>query len=171
MSDLEGFPPIVSANARILILGSMPGEASLLKQQYYGHPRNAFWPIMGALFDFAPELGYQLRKKMLMENQVAVWDVLQGCSRSGSLDSNIKPESIRINDFVNFFAEHKLIKQVFFNGKMAEKVYRQRVFPVLYPLFNYLEYQGLPSTSPAYASLKLKQKIEAWKVIKQYVVK
>jgi TDG/mug DNA glycosylase family protein len=171
MSYIEGFPPIVSAKAKILILGSMPSETSLLRQQYYGHARNAFWPIMSVLFDFDPELGYQLRKNILMENHVAVWDVLQSCSRPGSLDSNIEMESIRINDFARFFAGYKLIKRVFFNGKMAEKVYQQRVQPVLYPHFNYLEYQSLPSTSPAYASLTLEQKLEAWKVIKQYVVK
>jgi TDG/mug DNA glycosylase family protein len=171
MSAIVGFSPIVSANASVLILGSMPSEASLLRQQYYGHPRNAFWPIMSALLSSPPELCYQLHKEILMENGIAVWDVLQSCSRSGSSDSNIKQTSIRINDLAGFFAENKCIKQVFFNGKMAEKLYKQRILPVLYHRFTYLEYHCLPSTSPAYASLKLEQKIEAWKVIKQYVLK
>ena len=171
MTDIDGFTPIASGNASLLILGSMPGEASLLRQQYYGHPRNAFWPIMSALFDSAPELCYQRRKEMLVENGIAVWDVLQSCNRLGSLDSNIKMATIRTNDFASFFTEYKCIKRVFFNGRMAEKLYQKRILPALIHRFSYLEYQCLPSTSPAYASLKLEQKIEAWKVIKQHVVK
>ena len=171
MSVVEGFAPIISENARVLILGSMPGEASLLRQQYYGHPRNVFWPIMSSLFGSDPDLSYQRRKEMLMENGIAVWDVLQSCNRLGSLDSNIKLASIRTNDFAGFFTEYKCIKRVFFNGRMAEKLYQKRVLPTLNHRISYLEYQGLPSTSPAYAVLKLEQKIEAWKVIEQHVVK
>ena len=171
MSAIDGFAPIVSDNARILILGTMPSEASLLRQQYYGHARNAFWPIMGALLGFAPDLCYQRRKTLLMENGIAVWDVLQSCHRLGSLDAKIKPATIKTNDFVGFFAEHPGIKRVYFNGKMAEKFYQKRVLPALNHRFAYLEYQCLPSTSPAYASLKFEQKIEAWKVIKQSMLK
>ena len=171
MTDISGFAPIVSSNASILILGTMPSEASLLRQQYYGHPRNAFWPIMGILFNSAPGLCYQLRKEMLIENGVAVWDVLQSCNRLGSLDSDIKLATIRTNDFVGFFSEYQCIKRVFFNGKMAEKLYQKRILPTLNQHFSYLEYQCLPSTSPAYAALKLEQKTEAWKVIKRLVLK
>lgn len=171
MSDIEGLMPIVSEHSNVLILGTMPGVASLLRQQYYGHPRNAFWPIMGVLFGMEPGLCYLERKEALISNGIAVWDVLQSCKRLGSSDSNIKLASIRINDFMSFFAKYKNIKQVFFNGKMAEKVYQQRILPVLNHHFSYLEYYCLPSTSPANASLKLEQKIEAWKIIKQHVVK
>ena len=154
MSDIDGFAPIVSGNASVLILGSMPSEASLLRQQYYGHPRNAFWPIMSALLSSDSELCYQRRKEMLMENGIAVWDVLQSCNRLGSLDSNIKLATIRTNDFAGFFSEYKCIKQVFFNGRMAEKLYQKRILPALNDRFSYLEYQCLPSTSPAYALFK-----------------
>ena len=171
MSVIEGFAPIISENARVLILGSMPSEASLLRQQYYGHPRNAFWPIMSALFGMDSGLCYLERKEALMNNRIAVWDVLQSCNRLGSSDSNIKSASIIINDFSGFFAEYTCIRQVFFNGRMAEKLYQKGVLPALNDRFSYLEYRCLPSTSPAYASLKLDQKIEAWKVIKQHVVK
>ncbi|MDD5580336.1 MAG: DNA-deoxyinosine glycosylase [Methylobacter sp.] len=171
MSDIEGFAPLVSTNAEILILGSMPGVASLLKQQYYGHPGNAFWPIMGALFAAYPELGYQQRKEILLENGVAVWDVLQSCKRLGSLDSNIELSSITINDFTSFFDEYQLIRHVYFNGGMAEKVYKKHILPILNKRFSYLEYQRLPSTSPAFASLRLEQKIAAWKVIKLDMIK
>jgi hypoxanthine-DNA glycosylase len=171
MSDIDGFAPIVSGNASVLILGTMPSEASLLRQQYYGHPRNAFWPIMSVLFSSDPELCYQRRKEVLIENRVAVWDVLRSCSRVGSSDSNINLATIVTNDFMDFFTEYKCIKRVFFNGRMAEKLYQKRILPTLNHRFSYLECQCLPSTSPAYASLKFEQKIEAWKVIKQHVVK
>jgi hypoxanthine-DNA glycosylase len=171
MSAIDGFAPIVSGNASVLILGSMPSEASLLRQQYYGHPRNAFWPIMSALFGSAPELSYQRRKEILMENGIAVWDVLQSCNRLGSSDSDIELATIKINDFAGFFAKYGSIKRIFFNGGMAEKLYLKRILPALNQRFSYLEYQSLPSTSPAYAILKLEQKIEAWKVIKQDMVK
>jgi TDG/mug DNA glycosylase family protein len=171
MSAIAGFAPIVSGDASVLILGSMPSEASLLRQQYYGHPKNAFWPIMSALFGSDPKLCYQLRKEMLMENGIAVWDVLQSCHRRGSLDSNIKLATITTNDFASFFTKYNCIKRVFFNGRTAEKLYQNRILPALNHRFPYLEYQCLPSTSPAYASLKFEQKIEAWKVIKQHVVK
>lgn len=171
MADIEGFAPIVSGDAQVLILGSMPSETSLLKRQYYGHSGNAFWPIMGALFGAFPNLGYEQRKAILMENRIAVWDVLQSCHRRGSLDSNIAWASIRTNDFAGFFSEYKFIKRVFFNGGMAEKVYKKHILPSLDQRFSYLDYQRLPSTSPAHASLNLAQKLEAWKVIKQPVVK
>lgn len=167
MSNLDGFAPIVSKNATVLILGTMPGAASLLKQQYYGHPRNAFWPIMNTLFAMPAELCYRERKAKLIDNGIAIWDVLQGCKRLGSLDSQIEPASIRINNFEDFFAEYSGIKQVYFNGAMAEKLYQKHSLPALYNRFSYLEYRRLPSTSPAYASLTVVQKTEAWKVITQ----
>ena len=171
MSDIDGFAPIVSGNSSVLLLVTMPSETSLLRQQYYGHSRNAFWPIMSVLFDFDPKLCYQRRKEVLVENGIAVWDVLQSCNRLGSLDSSIKLATIKTNDFAGFFTEYKCIKRVFFNGRMAEKLYHKWILPTLNHRFSYLEYQYLPSTSPAFASLKFEQKIEAWKVIKQYVVK
>lgn len=167
MSNLDSFAPIVSKNAKVLILGTMPGAASLMKQQYYGHPRNAFWPIMNALFAMAPELCYVERKQVLINNSIAVWDVLKSCNRPGSLDSKIDMTSIRINQFDAFFAEYSGIKHVYFNGAMAEKLYQKYCSPTLCHPFCYLEYRRLPSTSPAYASLSEAQKTEAWKIIKQ----
>jgi hypoxanthine-DNA glycosylase len=84
-----GFPPIAAAGARVLILGSMPSVASLAKQQYYGHPQNAFWPLMGRLFGAWPELPYDRRKAILCESGVAVWDVLH-CAAAGSLDTSVR---------------------------------------------------------------------------------
>jgi len=165
----EGFQPIADESASVLILGSMPSVASLQACQYYAHPRNAFWVIMGELFGAYPEMGYQQRQKLLVANHIAVWDVLQSCRRSGSLDANIDMKSIQVNDFAGFYTYHPAISLVFFNGGMAEKMYRQRILPKLGQEFDYLFYQRLPSTSPAHASLALAQKIAAWQVIKQKV--
>ena len=166
MNAIEGFPPIAAENSRILILGSMPSETSLKKQQYYGHHRNAFWHIMGEMFAAGHELDYKQRKQILMHNGVAVWDVLQTCFRKGSMDSDIDMNSIQVNDFNQFYNDHPLIEKIFFNGGTTEKVYRKKILTTLEKRFDYLNYQRLPSTSPAYAAMKLAQKIEAWQVIK-----
>ncbi|OZA12577.1 MAG: DNA-deoxyinosine glycosylase, partial [Hydrogenophilales bacterium 17-62-8] len=82
-----GFPPIADAHARILILGSLPGQVSLQRQQYYAQPQNAFWKIMGRLFDAGPELAYAERTQRLVENGIALWDVCASAQRPGSLDA------------------------------------------------------------------------------------
>ena len=166
MSNSQGFDPISSTDAQVLILGSMPSTMSIVKQEYYAHPRNSFWPIMGYLFGALPEIDYAQRTTILLEHQVAIWDILKSCYRHGSLDSKIVTESIVINNFNDFFIVHNAIKKVFFNGKTAENFFRKQVIPFLPKDFRYLEYCCLPSTSPAYASLTLAQKIEAWKIIK-----
>ncbi|MGR9099618.1 MAG: DNA-deoxyinosine glycosylase [Gammaproteobacteria bacterium] len=165
MTDIEGFPPIAAKTARVLILGSMPGEASLRKMQYYGHPHNAFWRIMGELFGAHPGVEYQMRKKILMAHGIAVWDVLGKCRRKGSMDVAILKDSIQTNDFFTFFAAHREIRHVFFNGGTAERIYKKSVLPVLGNRFGYLRYSRLPSTSPAYASMKPKEKIRAWRAV------
>src|SRR3954465_13351815 len=96
------FGPIAAADARVLILGTVPSIVSLAKQQYYGHPQNSFWPIMGKLFGANRELPYEERKQALYAKGVAVWDVLRECYREGSLDSDIEVESEEPNDFVTF---------------------------------------------------------------------
>ncbi|PKM12957.1 MAG: DNA-deoxyinosine glycosylase [Gammaproteobacteria bacterium HGW-Gammaproteobacteria-3] len=171
MTVIDAFAPIVSDSARVLILGSMPSSASLARQQYYGHPRNAFWPVLGVLVGAAPELDYRQRQQILIDHGIAVWDVLQSCIRPGSLDANIAMDSVKINDFRSFFKKYRAIERVFFNGAMAEKLFRQQVLPGLSDCFNTFQYQRLPSTSPAHASLSLEQKINAWKVIVQPVLK
>ena len=171
MTIIDGFAPIVSKSAKVLILGSMPSTASLAKHQYYGHPRNAFWPVMGALVGAKPELDYQRRQQILIDHHIAVWDVLQSCRRPGSLDSNIDMDSIKVNDFIAFFCEYRNIERIFFNGGAAERVFNKQVLPKLNDRFGYLQYQRLPSTSPAHAGMTLEQKINAWKAILQPVVK
>jgi hypoxanthine-DNA glycosylase len=165
MDNIFGFPPIAKENAKILILGSMPSDVSLQKQQYYGHQRNAFWPIILSLFSEVSSLegiDYSQRKELLIEKHIAVWDVLQHCVRAGSLDTAIKMDSIKVNDFYQFFSDHKAITKVCFNGAKAEGIYVKYVLPHIKDQFDYLQYVRLPSTSPAHAAMTLDQKKEVW---------
>jgi len=163
MQHVESFAPIEKADARILILGSMPGEASLRAGQYYAHPRNLFWRIMGELLGTDPALPYDLRVQALKSAGIALWDVLHTCRRKGSLDSNIDQESLVPNDFAAFFRCHPKITHVFFNGTQAEECYRKHVQPVTG--IKTIEYLRLPSTSPANASISYERKLEAWRVV------
>lgn len=162
----KGFPPIAEETAKVLILGSMPGEESLRKNEYYGHPRNAFWKIMATLFGFDSSMKYEKRKKVLIKNRIALWDVMRFCERKGSLDNNIKNRTIIENDFDSFFNSHPNIEYVFFNGVKAEKEYLKRVLPNLSRSKRNINYDRLPSTSPAMTQLSLKAKILEWSKIK-----
>ena len=113
------FPPIASAAARVLILGSMPGKRSLQASQYYAHPQNAFWPIVGSCCGFDAGLPYAERTRLIAERGIALWDVLQSCEREGSLDSDIVGASARANDFARFLARHGGIGAVLCNGGTA----------------------------------------------------
>lgn len=153
----------------MLILGSMPGVASLEKAQYYGHPRNAFWPVMAAILKEDLSDDYVQRCAMLQRHGVAVWDVLFACERPGSLDSNIEKASMRCNDFSGFFAQQPSLRAVFFNGGKAEEVFRRHVLLHLSPEMQALHFERLPSSSPAMAALKPAQKQQAWSVIKAWL--
>lgn len=163
----KGFPPIAEKSATVLILGSMPGEESLRKNEYYGHPRNAFWKIMANLFGFDPSMKYEERTRILLNNRIALWDVMRSCERAGSLDNSIKNRTIIENDFSSFFNNYPNIMDVYFNGAKAEKVYFKRVLPKLSGSKRKLNYGRLPSTSPAMTQLSLKAKILEWSKIKK----
>jgi hypoxanthine-DNA glycosylase len=162
MLTLRSFPPVVSAGCRVLILGSMPGEASLRAGQYYAHPRNAFWPIMGRLCGAGPDLAYPQRLERLLAAGIGLWDVLQSCVRAGSLDSAIRDEVA--NDLPALFAAYPRIDRVFFNGAKAEAAFC-RLAGTLLPAERPAMVR-LPSTSPAHASLGLEAKCRAWRVIR-----
>lgn len=163
MALLQGFPPVADADAHTLILGSMPGVASLRQSEYYAHERNAFWSIMKVLFSIDPKLPYAERLQRLQKAGVALWDVIGTCERYGSLDNDIVPDSIRANDFPAFFAVHPKITRVFFNGSAAEAAFRRHVLPLLQqPLPSFAR---LPSTSPAHAARNFQEKLSAWSVL------
>lgn len=155
----NGFPPIVSANAHTLILGSLPGVRSIQAAQYYAHPRNAFWQIMADLVGAAGS--YQVRCDSLMAHGVAVWDVLASSVRPGSLDADIDMATARVNDFAEFFTKHRGIERICFNGQKAEKIFRSRV--MLDDAYDKYRLAVLPSTSPAHASMSYEQKLKLWR--------
>lgn len=163
------FAPIESRAARVLVLGSMPGAASLLAGRYYAYPHNAFWPIMGALFGAGPTLAYEKRVLIVKRAGLALWDVLASCVREGSLDSDIDEASIVPNDFHAFFDAHPRVKHVFFNGAKAETCFQRHVRPHLSD--RGLVFTRLPSTSPAHASLSLQKKLKAWRAVADALAK
>ena len=162
---IQSFAPIDTENSKILILGSMPGVASLRAGQYYAHPQNRFWAIMGRLLSFDPvQTPYDKRVDSLNRAGIALWDVLQSCERAGSLDSSIRRETQVVNDFPGFLAAHPKIHRIYFNGAHAEQTFRRYVCPLLSDDTN-LELIRLPSTSPAHASLSFDDKLALWKQI------
>jgi hypoxanthine-DNA glycosylase len=163
MPRINSFFPIENQNAKVLILGSMPGAASLRAGEYYAHPRNHFWRLMGSLIPLKSESIYEARIQSLQAAGIALWDVLHSCVREGSLDARIDKTTQTTNDFNLFFARHTSISHVFFNGSAAEQIYLRKVLPGLG--LKHIEYLRLPSSSPANASFSFENKLEAWKAI------
>lgn len=154
----QAFPPLVNQNSKILILGTMPGEISLELQEYYGNKGNSFWKLLFTLFNRPLPKEYIEKKQLLEENNIALWDVLAYCERTGSLDSNIKNE--KANDFESFYKQYPNIKHVFFSSKNASNFYDKYVGRK-----KDLQYSILPSPSGANASKSFLQKLEEWEAI------
>lgn len=159
MQPVTSFASLSHPSARVLILGSMPGVASLAAQQYYAHPRNGFWPIMARIAGFDAAAPYGERVAALARAGIAVWDVLQSCVRPGSLDSAIQAGTRVPNDFASFFAEHPGIRLVGFNGAEAQQSFVRYVQPSLQ--VEGVRFVRLPSTSPAHA-MAFERKLAAW---------
>lgn len=151
---MKCFDPVVNRNTEVLILGSFPGIASLEKQEYYGHPQNLFWKLVGDVInEDMVSMSYSKRLTTLKKNRIGLWDVLQTCSREGSLDSNIKSE--QKNQFNLLKKKAPKIKRVFFNGKKAGSYHK---------ILEELGYETtiLPSSSPANASISMEIKRKEW---------
>ncbi len=161
MAQVESFPPIESAIARVLILGTMPGRASLQARQYYAHPQNAFWRIAGSIVGFDPGSPYEVRIALMRAAGIAIWDVLRSCTRASSLDSAIVPATEVPNDLPAFLAAHPQLRRICFNGAKAQALYARHVRPRL-AAGSPIEYLRLPSTSPANASVPWPRKLQAW---------
>lgn len=164
----EGFAPVVDARTRALVLGSMPGRASLARAAYYAHPRNAFWPLMRALFGVPAEGPIEARYPALLAAGVGLWDVLGACHRPGSLDGAIRMADAETRPLAALLDAHPRIHALAFNGATAARVFRQRIAPTLAPgRLAGLRLLAMPSTSPAHASLDLAAKRAAWAALRE----
>ena len=154
---LRGLAPIAGRASRLLVLGSFPGAASLAAQQYYGHPRNHFWPILSALWGVdLVAMPYRRRVAALEQQGLALWDVYAACRREGSLDSAI--EDAEPNDLAGLVARLPALRAIAHNGgesARAMRITRTLGLPV----------HRLPSTSPANASWSLERKRAAWRAV------
>lgn len=143
----------------------MPSATSIEKQQYYAHPRNQFWPIVGTLFEIDCHLPYTTRCSMLLDRGVAVWDVLAQCVRKGSLDADIVASSVKPNDIASLVTKSTEIKHIFFNGQKAQQLYQRYIQANSQASLQNIECTRLPSTSPAHAAISLAEKLAVWKII------
>lgn len=159
----QGFPPLSASAAHTLILGSMPGQASLREQRYYAHPRNAFWPILRDVLGLPADADYAIASAALVARGFALWDVLARCERPGSLDADIRKASVEANDFSAFLAAHPGIVRVCFNGAAAQALYRRHVLPTLPAALAGIAQRRLPSTSPAHAGMPHAEKARRWR--------
>ena len=154
----QSFSPIANPDAKILILGTMPGEKSLALGQYYGHGGNQFWRIIFDLFKEPITSDYSKKKELLLNNKIALWDVLDNCQREGSSDTSIHSETP--NDFNGFFREHQQIKNILFNGGNAATYYNTYI-----GRSNEFNFYTLTSTSPANTWKSFNEKVKEWSVI------
>lgn len=155
----QSFPPIVSPSPRTLILGSLPGDLSLLQQEYYAHPQNRFWKVIFRLFEKDYNINYHNRTQLILEHQLALWDICQSAVRRGSMDTDIR-EALpnRIDELLE---SKPSILTIVFNGKKTEQLYKKH-----FPYWQHIQYHTLPSTSPANAQFTLEKLVEAWRVIR-----
>lgn len=163
-SHIISFKAVIAPHAKILILGSMPGVKSLQEQQYYAHPRNAFWKIMQRLLEFDEELDYTQRLALIQMHGIALWDVANQCIRPGSLDSEIDRNSVIPNEIATLLKTNPSIQTICFNGQTAAKIFK-RHFPHLLTSPG-ITFITLPSTSPAHAAIKFADKLAAWHIVK-----
>ena len=164
MPFIESFEPVIGKNPKVLILGSIPGIASLQVQQYYAHPRNAFWPIMAKLFDVEWSDDYESRIQQVKSLPVVLWDTLKACHREGSLDSAITKDRLEANDIIGLLEQVNSIRLIAFNGAASEKYFKQTVAKLLTQHESLVQIR-LPSTSPAHAARSYATKLEAWSIV------
>lgn len=158
MAKCKSFSANINNDSKILILGSMPGIKSLSEQQYYAHPQNRFWKLMGKICDYKnlPESDYQTKLQILLDNKIALWDVIKSCNRDGSLDTNIQNEIP--NNISKLLQQYRNIKIICLNGNKAYSALKKH-FPEI--LEKHKCYK-LPSTSPANAKYTLEKLYMEW---------
>ena len=153
---LKSFQPIIDENSKILILGSMPSVRSLEQQEYYAHPQNRFWKVMAELCSYADlhKCKFEIKKKVLLKNNIALWDVVKTCNRQGSLDSAI--ENVKPNDIKTLLKKHPNIKKIYCNGTASYTMFKKYFKDIDIPVIK------LPSTSPANAKYSFEKLLEEW---------
>jgi hypoxanthine-DNA glycosylase len=159
----RSFPPIADPRACVLVLGTLPGEESLRRREYYAHPRNLFWPIVFALFDTTPATDYAERLGFVAARRIALWDVCEFAEREASADSAIRRE--RPNAIDRLLDTHPLICALAFNGSGAQRLYDRHF--TRRAEFTYL---ALPSTSPAHARMDFAAKLARWRALRELLL-
>ena len=160
--DAKGFEARATPSAKVLVLGSLPGEESIRRGEYYANPRNAFWRIAESLFGIPTDEPYAERVRKLNEAGIALWDVCAAATRPGSLDLSIRRGTEVPNDFAAFLATHPHVKLICFNGAKAAALFRKHVKPG-----DTVKCIDLPSTSPAHAAMSFEEKVKRWDVIRK----
>ncbi|MDH5353475.1 MAG: DNA-deoxyinosine glycosylase [Gammaproteobacteria bacterium] len=168
MGRVHSFEPLIGTNPGVLILGSMPSVISLQFAQYYGNPRNAFWPIMAELFDIEIGCEYSQRVDQLGRMPVILWDTIKACHREGSLDSDIQKHQLEANDIPSLLNRFSKINLLAFNGATSEKYFNQLVKPNLSSC-RAIDFIRLPSTSPANAGMTFEEKLSDWRRLLDYL--
>ncbi|MFT3807209.1 DNA-deoxyinosine glycosylase [Arenimonas sp.] len=162
----SSFAPVCDPRAQTLILGSMPGIEALRVREYYAHASDSFWKIMGALYGAGPCLPYELRLRILKQNRIALWDVVQSCDRTAYAGAPVAKDGRVPNDIAAFLRTHPGIRRIYFNGAVAARLFDSLIADRLDGLHLDIALQPLPSTSPANASLRHSQKLVAWSVLR-----
>ena len=161
MEKSVGLPIVARHDARVLVLGTLPGVAALKQRQYYAHKQNSFWKIMGRLVGFSPDLPHERRLDLLKGRRIALWNVLSAAERKGSLDANINLPSP--NDFSPIFEAHHKLRHIFFNGQEAQTLFNRLVGTTLLQQASSLQSLVLPSTSPTHARMRVDEKLARWR--------
>ncbi len=159
----RSFPPFADARSLVIVLGTLPGEESLRRQEYYAHPRNVFWPIVFALFGAAVPASYDERIRLLRDRGIALWDVVARGHRTASADATIRAEMP--NAIPELLDAYPNIRAVAFNGGGARRLYDRH-----FARRPGLTYLALPSTSPAYASIGFAAKLAKWEALREFLL-
>lgn len=152
--------PLYDTKSKILILGSFPSVKSREQMFFYGHPQNRFWRVIADVFETSVPQTIEEKRDLLLSSGVAVWDVIASCDIEGSSDSSIK--NVVAND-ISVILDNADIKQIFVNGKTAERFYNKSLKDKVGK-----DAVCLPSTSPANAAWSLEKLADAWRIIKEY---
>ena len=158
---IHPFPPLYDENSDVLILGSFPSVKSREQMFFYGHPQNRFWKVVSAVMCAETPVTTEEKRNFLYKNHIALWDVIASCDITGSSDSSIK--NVVANDLTQILNKAP-IKQIFVNGKTAEKYYNKYICNKIGR-----EAVCLPSTSPANAGWSVEKLVESWKILKKYI--